>query len=477
MLTPMARLHPAPDSAADSAAAQDRSAQAGAAATPRHGMADLGQSTSAPLRDAADRAAADADAGVNAWWASFFRWGPYALLGLGTGLAGASAGQLMTPGQVYAAAALAPVAFLLQLVWQRRGGTPVAPGRCGRYYYAARLLLAFVLTWLNPFFAIYALMGYFDGPRLLRGRALWAGLLGTAVIMAGSQAGGLPPADATGWVAWAALFALNGSLAVIFGRLGVHEAHAAQVRSDTIEELARTNAALEQALAENAGLHAQLLVQAREAGAQDERSRLAAEIHDTLAQGLAGIVTQLQAAEDAADAGAARAHLDRAATLARQNLGEARRSVHNLGPVALEHDALPEALRKLVATATPGGLAAPGEFTVTGTVEPLHDEIEATLLRIAQEALANAVRHADATRIGVTLSYMGDEVSLDVRDDGRGFDPAAPPQAGTGAAAGGGFGLRGMRARAERVAGTLDVESEPGHGTAVSARVPLVRHG
>lgn len=68
---------------------------------------------------------------------------------------------------------------------------------------------------------------------------------------------------------------------------------------------------------------------------------------------------------------------------------------------------------------------------------------------------------------------MDDEVSLDVRDDGGGFDPYAALQRGTGR----GFGLGGMRSRAERIAGTVDIESEPGHGTAVSARVPLVRHG
>jgi len=85
--------------------------------------------------------------------------------------------------------------------------------------------------------------------------------------------------------------------------------------------------------------------------------------------------------------------------------------------------------------------------------------------------LSNAARHARASRLGLTLSFMGDEVSLDIRDDGIGFDPAAVP-ARTRA---GGFGLDGMRARAERIAGTLTVESEPGHGTAVSARVPLVR--
>jgi signal transduction histidine kinase len=112
-------------------------------------------------------------------------------------------------------------------------------------------------------------------------------------------------------------------------------------------------------------------------------------------------------------------------------------------------------------------------FTITGTVEPLHEEVEATLLRIAQEALANAGRHASAGRVGVTLSYMDDEVTLDVRDDGRGFDLRVPrPRESPG-----GFGLGGMRARAARLAGTVDIESEPGQGTAVSARVPLVRHG
>jgi signal transduction histidine kinase len=145
--------------------------------------------------------------------------------------------------------------------------------------------------------------------------------------------------------------------------------------------------------------------------------------------------------------------------------------VHDLGPGALEHDALHEALKKTVAEwSVRTGLRA--EFTATGTVVPLHDEIEATLLRIAQEALANAAQHARATRVGVTLSYMDDEVTLDVRDDGRGFDPLTLPPRG----ASGGFGLGGMRARAERLAGTVDIESEPGIGTAISAHVPLVRN-
>lgn len=222
---------------------------------------------------------------------------------------------------------------------------------------------------------------------------------------------------------------------------------------------------------ENAALHAQLLVQAREAGVADERRRLAAEIHDTIAQGLTGIIAQLQVVANAGDEGLAREHLDRASALARHSLGEARRSVHNLSPTALEHDALPEALKKTVAEwSERTGVRA--DFTVTGPAEALHEEMEATLLRIVQEALSNASRHADAARLGVTLSYMQGEVALDVRDDGRGFDPLTPVQR----SGSGGFGLDGMRARAERVAGSLTVESEPGGGTAVSARVPLVRH-
>ncbi|MER6924257.1 sensor histidine kinase, partial [Streptomyces spiralis] len=141
-----------------------------------------------------------------------------------------------------------------------------------------------------------------------------------------------------------------------------------------------------------------------------------------------------------------------------------------LAPVALAADGLPEALKKTVAEwGERAGVRA--GFTVTGTAEQLHDEVSATLLRIAQEALSNAARHARPARVGVTLSFMGDEVTLDIRDDGTGFDPAAVPQRTHS----GGFGLDGMRARAERIAGSLTVESEPGHGTAVSARVPLVR--
>ncbi|TXS57889.1 sensor histidine kinase [Streptomyces sp. t39] len=405
-------------------------------------------------------------------WAGFFAHGPYALLALATVVSAASAPVFMTSGEMYAAGGLVLVALAVEWRWSAiRAGVPEhAPA--AQLHFALRTLVAFVLTWLNPLFSIYAVMGYFDAADLLPRRGARVGLLATAVTMAGSQSGGLPPASGMNWMLFGVLYVLNGSLCVVFTNIGVQEAERARQRLATIKELEDTNARLEQAMEENAGLHAQLLLQAREAGISDERRRIAAEIHDTIAQGLTGIIAQLQVVQSAAEPGLARQHLDRAADLARHSLGEARRSVHNLTPAALEHDTLPEALERTVG-AWSDDHGVPARLTVTGTEEPLHDEVAATLLRIAEEALANTARHAAATRVGVTLSYMGDEVTLDIRDDGRGFDPhALPPRSRTG-----GFGLAGMRARAERIAGTAAVESEPGQGTAVSARVPLVRHG
>ncbi|MFC8225624.1 sensor histidine kinase [Streptomyces sp. NPDC057287] len=405
-------------------------------------------------------------------WEQFYRHGPNTLLGIGTLMAALSADLVgMSGADRYAAAVLVAAACALQLWWGRvRSGAPPRGAAAGTYY-VVRTLIAFALCWNNPFFSIFAISGYFDVGDLLPKRLVRAGLLCTAVTMAGAQSGsGMPPASLIHWGAFGALFVLHFSLALLFGNISARETERTARQNETITELELANTRLEQALAENATLHTQLLIQAREAGVADERRRLAAEIHDTLAQGLTGIIAQLQAATSTADPALAREHLDRAAGLARHSLGEARRSVHNLVPAALAHDDLPGALKKTVSVwAERAGVRA--DFTVTGTVEPLHDEVCATLLRIAEEALANTARHAGAARAGVTLSYMGDEITLDIRDDGRGFDPAAlPPRSGTG-----GFGLGGMRARAERIAGTVEVETDIGQGTAVCARVPLVR--
>ena len=212
---------------------------------------------------------------------------------------------------------------------------------------------------------------------------------------------------------------------------------------------------------------------------------MAREIHDTLAQGLTGIITQLEAVRQVGPAGHDwERRVDNAARLARDSLSEARRSVQAMRPEALEvNPRLPEALAEVAAQ-----WSAVNSVTATVTTdgEPvaLHPEIEVTLLRVAQEALANAAKHASASRVGIALSYMADVVTLDVRDDGVGFRPAAPgtpaakagPREGPGNGDGrsGGFGLTAMRQRVQRVAGTLAVESEPGAGTAVSASVPAI---
>ncbi|MBB5104384.1 sensor histidine kinase [Streptomyces spectabilis] len=433
----------------------------------------MATTTRDPAHDTPGRAAraeAARPALVDERWELFHRWGPLALLAFGTLLAVPTTGLVgMGHGTWSLAVGLLAAAVALQAWWIAAARSRPGPSAAGTAYYFLRWALAFTLAWLNPFFVFYAVTGYFGSERLVLRRFVPTGLLVTAVTMAGAQAGGFPPHGRVAWVVFGALIAVNVGLLAFFGHLAAKEEERSRVQAVTIDELERTNAALQQALDENAALHAQLLLQAREAGVADERRRLAAEIHDTIAQGLTGIIAQLQVVTNTPDPRAARTHLDRAADLARHSLGEARRSVHNLAPAALEHDALPEALDKTVrGWAERTGVRA--DFTRTGTAEPLHDEVEATLLRIAEEALANAARHAAATRVGVTLSYMAGEITLDVRDDGRGFDPRALPARGRA----GGFGLDGMRARAERIAGALTVESEPGGGTAVSARVPWV---
>ncbi|SEF35939.1 Signal transduction histidine kinase [Amycolatopsis pretoriensis] len=228
------------------------------------------------------------------------------------------------------------------------------------------------------------------------------------------------------------------------------------------EQRRKANVRLEAALDENASLHAQLVARAREAGVLDERQRLAREIHDTLAQGLTGIVTQLEAA----DGPERERRLARVRELARDSLGEARRAVQALRPEPLDAAQLPEALSELARrVAETSGAAV--EVETTGEIRPLLPELEVTLYRVAQEALANAEKHAKASRIGLTLSYADDLVLLDVVDDGVGFRPG---DRGDGT----GFGLEAMRRRVQRVAGTLTVESTPGDGTAVSAQVPAL---
>jgi signal transduction histidine kinase len=154
--------------------------------------------------------------------------------------------------------------------------------------------------------------------------------------------------------------------------------------------------------------------------------------------------------------------------LARESLAEARRSVEALTPGQLDRAQLPDAIAEM---AKRWGETAGVDLVLdtTGDPVPLVPELEVALFRVAQEALVNAGKHAGAQRVGLTLSYMDDVVVLDVRDDGRGFDPGAVQTSAES-----GFGLAAMETRVRRVSGTLAVESAPGEGTALSASVPAI---
>ncbi|WP_298458445.1 sensor histidine kinase [uncultured Cellulomonas sp.] len=220
----------------------------------------------------------------------------------------------------------------------------------------------------------------------------------------------------------------------------------------------------------------------RAAGVLAERERLAREIHDTLAQGLSSIQLLLRAAERTihSDPDTARQQVVTAREAAVTNLAEARRFVHDWTPPDLESGSLRHALEQLCQRTTASS-GIPVDLTVSGTVVPLPTGHEVALLRVAQQAIANAIQHADAHHIHLTLSYMDTEIVLDAVDDGRGFDNAysgaVPAPIGTRDGSDGngarGFGLAAMRARAAALNGTLAIESAAGRGTAVAVTLPL----
>jgi signal transduction histidine kinase len=355
---------------------------------------------------------------------------------------------------------------------------------------AGVIALALALVLRDPWFGFYAYAGYSYSILLLPWPWQLCGVAATALVAGTAQSTGVDKSTPAGLVAYAGIVAVNmlAACGLTWFLRRLEKEH--EERGQMLAELRESNRRLEAALAENAGLHRQLLAQAREAGVLDERQRMAGEIHDTLAQGLTGIITQLQAAEHAADEPAEwRAHFAAATGLARESLAEARRSVDALRPEPLETASLSEALTAVAARwSALHGMEV--QVTTTGTERPMLPQAETALLRTAQEALANVAKHAHATRVGVTLSYMDHEVALDVVDDGRGFEPAPPtPTARAGTARAGlatadpaaprpaparsrGFGLIAMRQRIEGLAGTLRIESGAGAGTGISACIP-----
>jgi signal transduction histidine kinase len=236
----------------------------------------------------------------------------------------------------------------------------------------------------------------------------------------------------------------------LISRLAAHERHA---RS----ELAVANQRLQAYAA-----------QAEVLATTQERNRLAREIHDTLAQSFTGIALQLEGidsalARDRRDVAAQR--LGQAQSLAREGLAEARRSVQALRPRALELQSLSEALPDAVRSLTAGSTLAVRVET-PDDAPSLAPDIEADLLRIAQEAVTNVVKHADASTLAVRLGWDGECLELRVRDDGRGIS-AAPSDTAEPS----GYGMTAMRERVERHGGTLRVSSFPGAGSEVVAAI------
>ncbi len=213
---------------------------------------------------------------------------------------------------------------------------------------------------------------------------------------------------------------------------------------------------------------ASLYTRSTEYGAAEERNRLAREIHDTLAQGLAAISMQLETAEalleSDADSENIQKAIHQALTLTRTNLEEARRSVLDLRAAPLEGRDLPEALQALsLKLSEESGILI--KFSVTGGNRPLPVRLETGLYRIAQEALTNVIQHAHANHVVVKLVLLPDHVKLIVKDDGRGFEPERiPPKR---------FGLQGLAERTKLLGGRLIVESNPGSGTRVEATIPI----
>ena len=242
------------------------------------------------------------------------------------------------------------------------------------------------------------------------------------------------------------------------GFIGIQHADKGTYRDEEIE--------LAQALAHHVMLAvhgAELAEQRRHAVILEERTRMARDIHDTLAQGFTGVIVQLDTAVEALrdeEPEATANHIGRARELARESLSEARRSVHALRPQALERAELADALKAIIANTT-AGTSLHSDFELNGEPRKLQPAVEENLLHIGQEALTNALKHACATGFHARLSFDPDAVRLELCDNGQGFV--------VDSVNGRGVGLIGMKERAQQIGATLAVTSKPGQGTAIVA--------
>jgi signal transduction histidine kinase len=260
----------------------------------------------------------------------------------------------------------------------------------------------------------------------------------------------------------------------LVGVLNVHTRDRREFTAADVE-LLRTVAGLMAGAIENARLHSRLAEreEALERFAEQivliqetERRRIAGEIHDGISQRIVSLSFHLSAAADAlpSDAGGAAAQIARAQELAAAALDETRHAIAGLRPPVLDDLGLAASLESLARSTH---LPHVQVDTVSSTGLPEH--VETAIYRIAQEALQNVMKHACAQHLQLRLAMTAEAVSLEVSDDGTGFDPTTARQrAGLS-----GYGLPGMQQRAELLGGQLTAESTPGRGTVVRLRVPL----
>ena len=237
----------------------------------------------------------------------------------------------------------------------------------------------------------------------------------------------------------------------------------AAVREDLLESLTQAHTNL-------ADLQDELALVERHAGMIAERTRLSRDIHDTVAQTLSSIRLLAHAGRTHATDEQSAATLGNLEDLAAQSLSDVRRIIAALAPAELEDQALSGALARLLerlAAETP----IRTELHVDEHLPSLSTDVEVALLRTAQSALANVRLHADASRVVVSLMDTGEEVRLDIADDGRGFDASGWENRSTADSSS--YGLRFMRARLRELGGGLDLESQPSEGTTLSAFLPL----
>jgi PAS domain S-box-containing protein len=244
------------------------------------------------------------------------------------------------------------------------------------------------------------------------------------------------------------------------GFIGIRHGDRPPYRPEEIE--------LAQALAHQAMLAIQLnefAERSRQAAVLEERNRMARDIHDTLAQGFTGVIVQLEAADDAIACcrrKEANEHLQRASELARRSLTEARRSVRALRPQALQQENFWEALKGIIKTTT-AGTTVHTTFTLTGELRDLPHHWQENLLHIGQEALTNALKYAHSHNFETRLSFNTNDLRLEFRDDGDGFELEEQHD---------GFGLAGIRERSEQMGGTLNIISARGKGTKITLTLP-----